>query len=183
MLQPAGDRGRLPRYSPGVRTARTVPLLIAGMLIIDLVLNAAVFDPASPFASLLRPSLDLMLLLASLVLIAQAGARTRPWLRGGLVVPALLMIAAAAATGPGPVAVFLTARLPLAVLALAAAGALCFLAFGFVIQGLTSVMLRNAFLLAVSFLAVLQITSRLAIFRQSAAARLIGQLLRQGRIG
>jgi hypothetical protein len=158
-------------------------VLIGGMLVIDLVLNAAVFDPASPFASLLRPSLDLMLLLASLVLIAQAGARTRLWLRGGLVAPALLMIAAAAATGPGPVAVFLTARLPLAGLALVVAGALCFLAFGLVIQGLASVMLRNAFLLAVSFLAVLQITSRLTIFRHSAAAQLIGQLLRQWKTG
>jgi hypothetical protein len=166
-----------------VRAARTVPPLIAGILIIDLVLNAAVFDPASPLGSLLPPSLDAMLLLATLVLIAQAGTRTRLWLRIGLVVPSLLMIAAAAATGPGPVAVFLTARVALAILALAAAGALCFLAFDLVIRGLDSALFRNVFLLAVSFLAILQITSRLPIFRQSAAALLIGQLLRQGRTG
>lgn len=151
------------------------------MLIIDLVLNAVLFDPASPVVSLLHPSLDAMLLLATLVLIAQAGSRTRLWLRVGLVLPALFMIAAAAATGSGPIAVFLTERLALGVLALAAAGALCFVASGLVIRGLDSTLFRNVFLLAVSFLAILQITSRLPIFRQSAAARLIGQLL--GRTG
>jgi hypothetical protein len=157
--------------------------LAGGLLLLDLVLNAAAFDPASPLGSLLRPSLDVMLLVASVVLIAQAGPRVQPWLRAVLVLPALVMIAAAAMTGPGPVAGFFEQRIPLAVLALAAAGGACWLAFGLVTRGLAQPLLRNVFLLAVFFLATLQVALHLPVFRQSASALLIGQLLSLGRRG
>jgi hypothetical protein len=153
------------------------------MLILDLLLNAPAFSAGSPVASLLQPSLDLMLLLAALVLVAQAGPRAQPLLRIGLLVPTLLMIGFTAAAWPGPVAVFLRSRLPLAIVLAAAAGGLCFLAFGLVLRGLAVPLQRNVLLLAVFFLAILQITARLAVFRQSVIPRLIAEVLRLGKTG
>jgi len=178
-----GDSSPDPGYSPRVRGLKKLLPLVGGLLLLDLVLNAAAFDPAAPLDSLLRPSLDVMLLVASVVLIAQAGPRARPWLRAGLVVPALFMIAAAAVTGPGPVAGFFEQRVLLAVIALAAAAGACWFAFDLVTRGLDSPLLRNAFLLAVFFLATLQVALHLPVFRQSASALLIVQLLPRGKTG
>jgi hypothetical protein len=180
---PGLPQGRAAAILAFVREARRIPLLLAGMLTLDLLLNAPAFDAASPGASLLQPSLDLMLLLGALVLVAQAPPKAREWLRIALVLPALVMMGFAAAAWSGPVAVFLRAHLALAVAILAAAGAAAWLAFALVLRGLTVPILRNVLLLAVSFLAILQITMRLPVFRQSVIPRLIGEVQRLLRTG
>ncbi len=153
------------------------------MLILDLLLNAPAFDAAAPAASLLRPSLDLMLLLGALVIIAQVPQAAQAWLCIALVVPALVLIGFTAAAWAGPVAVFLRAHVALAVVLLAAAAAAAWLAFALVLRGLAVPLLRNGLLLAVSFLAILQITMRLPVFRQSVIPRLIGEAQRLLRTG
>ena len=153
------------------------------MLVLDLLVNAPAFSAAAPVASLLQPSLDLMLLLGALVLIAQAGPRARLALRIILVVPALVLVGFTAAAWPGPVAEFLRSHLVAGILLLAAAGGACYLAFGLVLRGLSTPLPRNVLLLAVSFLAILQITMRIAVFRQSVIPQLIqeaGRLLTRG---
>ena len=87
-----------------MRGARTIPLLLLGILLLDLLLNATAYSAASPVVSLLRPSLDLLLLLAALLVIGRAGERARFWLRIALLVPGLLLIVFTAIEWPGPVA-------------------------------------------------------------------------------
>jgi hypothetical protein len=72
----------------------------------------------------------------------------------------------------GPVAAFLRGHIVPAVALLVAAGAAAWLAFGMVLRGLAVPLVRNALLLAVSFLAILQITLRVPVFRQSVIPRL-----------
>jgi hypothetical protein len=164
-----------------MRGARTIPLLLLGILLLDLLLNAPAYSADSPVVSLLRPSLDLLLLLAALLVIGRAGERARFWLRIALLVPGLLLIVFTAIGWPGPVARFLELRLPIAVLLLAAAGVLCFLCFGFVLRGFAHPVPRNVFLLAVAFLAILQITTGPEVFRQSAIPRIVAEIMRLGK--
>jgi hypothetical protein len=157
-----------------MRGARTIPLLLLGILLLDLLLNAPAYSADSPVVSLLRPSLDLLLLLAALLVIGRAGERARFWLRIALLVPGLLLIVFTAIGWPGPVARFLE-------LLLAAAGVLCFLCFGFVLRGFAHPVPRNVFLLAVAFLAILQITTGPEVFRQSAIPRIVAEIMRLGK--
>jgi hypothetical protein len=166
-----------------MRGARTIPLLLLGILLLDLLLNATAYSAASPVVSLLRPSLDLLLLLAALLVIGRAGERARFWLRIALLVPGLLLIVFTAIEWPGPVARLLESRLPIAVLLLAAAGALCFFCFGFVLRGFAHPVPRNVFLLAVAFLAIMQITTGREVFRQSAIPRIVAEIMRLGKTG
>jgi len=166
-----------------MRGARTIPLLLLGILLLDLLLNAAAYSADSPVVSLLRPSLDLLLLLAALLVTGRAGERARFWLRIAQLVPGLHLVDFTAIEWPGPVARFLELRLPIAVLLLAAAGGLCFFCFGFVLRGFTHPVPRNVFLLAVAFLAIMQITTGREVFRQSAIPRIVTEIMRLGKTG
>lgn len=166
-----------------MRGARTIPWLLLGILVLDLLLNAPAYSAESPVLSLLRPSLDLLLLLAALLVIGRAKERARIWLRIALLVPGILLIAITAIGWPGPVARFLEARLALAILLLAAAGALCFLCFGFILRGFEHPMPRNVFLITVAFLAIMQITTGREVFRQSAIPRIVAEIMRLGKTG
>jgi hypothetical protein len=166
-----------------MRGARTILLFLLGILLLDLLLNAAAYSADSPVVSLLRPSLDLLLLLAALLVIGRAGERAQFWLRITVLVPALLLIVFTAIEWPGPVARFLEIRLPLAILLLAAASGLCFFCFGFVLRGIAHPVPRNVFLLAVAFLAIMQITTGREVFRQSAIPRIVAEIMRVGKTG
>ena len=166
-----------------MRGARTIPWFLLGILLLDLLLNVPAYSAESPVQSLLRPSLDLLLVLAALLVICRTGERTRFWLRIALLAPGLLLVVFTAIGWPGPVARFLEVRLALASLLLAAAGALCFLCFGFILRGFEHPMPRNLFLRAVAFLGILQITLGREVFRQSAIPRLVGEIMRLGKTG
>jgi hypothetical protein len=166
-----------------MRGARTIPWFLLGILLLDLLLNAPAYSADSPVLSLLRPSLDLLLMLAALLVICRTGERTRFWLRIALLAPGLLLIVSTAIVWRGPAVRFLEARLPLVILSLAAAGALCFFCFGFILRGFEHPVPRNLFLLAVAFLGILQITSGREVFRQSAIPRLVGEIMRLGKTG
>lgn len=173
----------IPAILSPMRGARTIPWLLLGILALDLLLNAPAVSAESPVASLLRPSLDLLLFCAALLAIGRAGERARLWLRIALLAPLILLIVFTAMAWPGPVARFLAVRLPLAILSLAAAAALCFFCFGFILRGFDHPVPRNVFLLAVAFLAILQITSGRQVFRQSAIPHLVGEITRLMRNG
>jgi hypothetical protein len=55
-----------------MQAAKSLPGLVAGLLFFDLLINLPGFSTASPVASLLAPSIDLLVVSAALVGIAQA---------------------------------------------------------------------------------------------------------------
>ena len=166
-----------------MRVPRSLPGLLAGFLVFDVLVNLPGFLPAFPVGSLILPSIDLLVVAAALLGVAQAGERARVPLRivtCGLLV-LLLAWETAARFGPdialrlfGEGTAALIARscaVSLAVV-IAAAG-VAWIASGQLLQAFSSPMVRSAFLVVVALCAVLQVVARHRIFAPSAIPRLV----------
>jgi hypothetical protein len=162
---------------------RSVPGLVAGLLLLDVLVNLPGFSPAHPVGSLLAPSIDLLVVAAVLWGAAQAGERARVPLR--IAVSALLVILLCLetaarfgadiplrllGTGNGMIA----AAGCLASLAVAAAAGFCaYLCSGLVTRAFSSVMVRSVFLAVVAAGAVLQVVAGHRLFQASEIPRLL----------
>jgi hypothetical protein len=170
---------------------RSLPGLVAGLLLLDILVNLPGFSSAHPVGSLLAPSIDLLVVAAVLWGAAQAGERARVPLR--IIVCALLVILLGLET-----AVRFGADIPLRLLgtgswALAAAGCLvsltvaaaagfsAYLCSGLVTRAFSSVMVRSVFLAVVAAGAVLQVVTGHRLFEASEIPRLLRVAFPPGR--
>ncbi|MGO9307573.1 MAG: hypothetical protein ACLQDL_00955 [Spirochaetia bacterium] len=165
-------------------TRRSILALLAGLLLFDILVNLPGFSPASPFRSLLLPSIDLLVIAAACMGISQAGERARLPLRIAVSALAALLVAwstglrfgfdiEARLFGGGsllPLAAGWTASLAL----IAASGAAAFLLSGLLVGGLQPQISRSVFLFLVSLVAVLQVVSGRRLFSPSVIPRIIG---------
>jgi hypothetical protein len=157
---------------------------VSGLLLLDLLVNLPAFSAAAPLRSLLAPSIDLLVLVAASMAIAQAGPPARRPLRIGLAVLAAGLLAAAAGLrfgwdagarllgGPG-LAMTAAAGWAVTVLIAAAAAVAAFLVSGLVVRGLEPRLVRSALLLVIALAAVLQAVSGRRVFTSSVIPRLI----------
>jgi len=156
--------------------------LAAGLILLDVLLNVPRFSSAAPAASILAPSIDLLVLVACGMGIARAGTTARVGLRaafavltaGFAVCEAGLRFgwdAGAQLFGPG----HLLAVASWAVVALTAitAGAGAFALCGMLVRGMESALARAVVLLGVSLAAVLQVASGRHLFAPSVIPKLI----------
>jgi hypothetical protein len=166
-----------------MRTARTLPALLAGLLLFDLLVNLPAFSPSSPLVSLLAPSIDLLVIVAACMGTAQAGENPRLPLRIAVSVLAVVLAACAAGLRFGfdlPVRLFgggnalsVAAGCAVSIGILAAAGWVAFLLSGLLIAGLQPRIVRSVMLLAIALAAVLQVVSGRRLFVASVIPRLI----------
>jgi hypothetical protein len=162
-----------------MQAAQSVPGLAAGLLLFDLLVNLPGFSPSSPVASLLAPSIDLLVVAAALVGVSQAGEGARVPLRivVSLLLAALLGGAAVARFGVDVVSRTLgfgspAAGYALAVAALLAAAALSYVGSGPVLRSFSFPIVRSLFVVVVALAAVLQVVSRHRILGPSVIPRL-----------
>ncbi|HEY9593637.1 MAG TPA: hypothetical protein VHE79_04110, partial [Spirochaetia bacterium] len=73
-----------------MRRATVIIGLLVGLLLLDLLVNVAGFDPHAAIATLLRPSIDFLVVVALLLGAAQAGAGG-PGRSGGASAPHRIM--------------------------------------------------------------------------------------------
>jgi hypothetical protein len=174
-----------------MRPARPLTFLLAGLLLFDILVNLPGFTPSSPVASLLLPSIDLLVLTAACMGIAQAGEQARLTLRIALAVLALALLAcgaglrfgfdAGARLFGGGTVLRVTAGWAVSLVLLAAAGAAAFLLSGLLVVGLQPPITRSIVLLLVSLAAVLQVVSGRRLFSASVIPRLIALVGSQAR--
>ena len=166
-----------------MRVSRTLPGLLGGLLLFDLLLNLPRFSPAAPVESLLAPTIDLLVVVAACMAAAQAGESPRRALRAAVAV----LVAALAACGAGlrfgfdiaprlfgggsPAA--MAAGWAAAAAACAAAGVLAFLVSGLLVNGLQAPIVRSVMLMVIAGGAVLQVVSGRRLFGPSVIPRLI----------
>ncbi len=174
-----------------MRTPRLILTLLAGLFLFDVLVNLPGLSPSSPMGSLLLPSIDLLVIAAACMGIAQAGERARLPLRVAVSVLAVILMACAAGLRFGfdveprllgggtflPVAAGWLACLGL----LAAAGAAAFLLSGLLVDGLQSPISRSILLLLISLAAVLQVVSGRRLFASSVIPRIITYIGSRGR--
>jgi hypothetical protein len=153
----------------------SLPGFAAGILFFDLLVNLPGFSSASPVASLLAPSIDLLVVSAALVGISRTGEGVRVPLRivMSVLLAALLGYEAAARFGLDAISRTLGFGFPaagyvLGGVALLAAVALSYIGSGPVLRGFSFAIVRSLFVVAVALLAVLQVVSRQRILGPSA---------------
>jgi hypothetical protein len=158
-----------------MQATKSLPGFAAGLLFFDLLVNLPGFSSASPVASLLAPSIDLLVVSAALVGISQSGERSRVPLRivVSVLLAALLGYEAAARFGLDAISRTLGIGFPaagylLGVVALLAAAALSYIGSGPVLRGFSFAIVRSLFIVVVALLAVLQVVSRQHILGPSA---------------
>jgi len=166
-----------------MRTARALPGLLAGLLLFDLLVNLAGFSPSSPLVSLLAPGIDLLVIVAVCMGIAQAGGNPRLPLRIAVSVLAVALVACGAGLrfgfdiAPrlfgGGNAGSIAAGWAVSASVLAAAGCLSFLLSGLLIAGFQPPIVRSLMLLVIALAAVLQVVSGRRLFSGSVIPRLI----------
>jgi hypothetical protein len=173
-----------------MRSPRVIVGLLAGLLLLDLLVNLPGFRPAAPVASLLLPSIDLLVLAAACMGTAQAGERARLPLRIVVSVLAVILVACSAGLRFGfdagahlfeGGAIATIAGWTVSLLLLATAGAAAFLLTGLLVGGLEAPIARSVFLLLVSLAAVLQVVSGRRLFAGSVIPRLIALAGSQSR--
>ncbi len=162
-------------------SARQLAGLLAGLLLFDLLLNLPALAPSAPVRSLLGPSLDLLVVVAACMGIAQAGEGARRPLRLVLAVVALGLVAAGAGLRfgwwPGSImAMRAAAGWTVAVVIAAAVAAAAFFISELVVRGVESRVVRSVLLLVVALAAVLQVVSGRKLFTPSVIPRLIALL-------
>jgi hypothetical protein len=169
-----------------MRTERALPALLAGLLLFDVLINLPGFSPASPFASLLAPTIDLLVIVAVCMGLAQAGEAARRPLRIVLGVLVAALVASAAGlrlgfdiaprllgNGSGAAGWSAAAGWAVCVVILAGVGVVSFLLSGLLIEGLQSRVVRSIMLLLIALAAVLQVVSGRRLFGASVIPRLI----------
>jgi hypothetical protein len=170
--------------------ARILLRLLAGLFLLDILVNLPGLDAASPLSSLLLPSVDLLILAAACMGVAQAGEHARLPLRFGVGALAMVLVTCAAGlrfgfdAGARLFGDGLLQRLAgwtVSALLLAAAGGAAFLVSGLLVSGLQPPVSRNVFLLLVSLAVVLQVVSGKRLFSGSVIPRLIALAGSQAR--
>jgi hypothetical protein len=166
-----------------MRTARTLPALLSGLLLFDLLVNLPGFSASAPLASLLPPTIDLLVIVAVCMGIAQAGEDLRLPLRIAVSVLAVVLVACGAGLrfgfdiAPllfgGGSAGSIAAGWAVSAAILVAAGCLSFLLSGLLIAGLQPRIARSVMLLVIALAAVLQVVSGRRLFAASIIPRLI----------
>jgi len=174
-----------------MRSPRATLALLAGLFLFDILVNLPGFVPSSPVASLLVPSIDLLVIAAACMGIAQAGERARMPLRIALSVLALFLVACSAGLRFGLDAgarLFGGGAFPqvaagwaVSFVLLAAAGAASFFLSGLLVGGLQQPISRSILLLVVCLAAVLQVVSGRRLFTASVIPRLIALVGSQAR--
>ncbi|HTZ53381.1 MAG TPA: hypothetical protein VMF68_17050 [Spirochaetia bacterium] len=168
------------------RPARTAAGLVAGLLLMDLLLNVSAFALSAPVRSLLAPSIDVLVMVAACMAVAQAAPAARRPLRIALAVLAAGLTAASAGLrfgwdagghlfGSGS-AMTAAAGWALCVLMIAAAAFAAFLVCGLVVRGVQPRLVRSVVLLVIALAAVLQVVSGRKLFTASVIPRLIALL-------
>jgi hypothetical protein len=174
--------GPSPRARPA-RSLRGVAGLLAGLLLLDVVVNLPAFSPSAPAGSLLAPSIDLLVLVAVCMGIAQAGQGPHRALRAGFAVLTVVLMASAAGLrfgwdaggrlfGQG-LAMRAAAGWAVSVLAAAAVGFAVFELSGLLIHGLEPPLFRSFLLAVISLAAVLQVVSGRKVFTGSVIPKLV----------
>jgi hypothetical protein len=157
-----------------MRSPRALPALLSGLLLFDIRVNLPGFVPSAPIASLLLPSIDLLVITAACMGIAQAGERARIPLRIAVSVLAVILVACSAGLRFGfDVQTRLAAGWAVSFALLAAAGVAAFLFSGLLVGGLNGPISRSIVLLLISLAAVLQVVSGKRLFSASVIPRLI----------
>ncbi len=161
---------------------RGLPGLIAGLILFDLFLNLPGFDVASPFASLLVPSIDLLVVGAICAGIAQAGESSRRGLRIAAAVFVVFLLVYATGTRFGfgiafhlfgSAGILVAASCLASLLAIALAGAAGFLLSGLLVRGFSAPLVRSVFVLVIALCAVLQVLLGRHVFAASIIPRVI----------
>ncbi len=169
-----------------MRAARPLPGLLAGLVAFDLLLNLPGFSTASPAASLLAPSIDLLVITAACMGTAQTGQRARQGL--GIVVTIAAVLLIASRTGarfgfdvglrlvaPGT-AVGTAASCLLSLAILAAAAGVSYLLVGLLVRGFAPPITRSVVLLLIALLAVLQVLTGRRLFSASVIPRIVSDI-------
>jgi len=133
--------------------ARLVPGFLAGIVAFDVLLNLPGLSSASPLASLLAPSIDLLVVLALLMSTAGASRGVRTGFSVGVSFLVALVIGWQAYHRWGEPSPW---RLVALGVAACGAGAASFFLSKLVYRGFKDAMLRNFFLLAAASCAVIQ---------------------------
>jgi len=169
-----------------MRVPRAMPGFLAGFLVFDLLVNLPGFLPAFPVGSLILPSIDLLVVAAALLGVAQAGGSARVPLR--IVTCGLLVILLAFETASrfgsdialrllgGGSAAWIAGSCAVSLALVAAAAGVAWLASGLLLQGFSSTIVRSTFLVVVALCAILQVATRYRIFAPSAIPRLFRDL-------
>lgn len=164
---------------------RALPGLAAGLILFDLLLNLPGLDTVAPAASLLVPSLDLLLVGALCIGIAQAGESSRRGLRIAASLLVLFLMAYGAARRFGFSAAFhlfgvtglqVAASCVISLIAAAAAGAACFFLSGLLVRGFAPAIVRSVFVLVIALCAVLQVLAGPHLFAPSIVPRIISDI-------
>lgn len=157
--------------------------LIAGLLLLDLLINLPGWSSAAPVASALAPSVDLLLVAAALMGAATASPGPRLGVRIVVCVLVVFLLGYTAGTRfgfdvsfrlfGGNSAVRLAAGGLLCAAAGAAAAGLAWLFSRLVIHGFSHVVTRSVFLAVAALLTVLQVVSGRHVFTPSEVPRIV----------
>jgi len=145
------------------QTLRT-PGLLAGIVLIDLLINLPGISPGSPLASLLAPSLDLLVALALLMSAAYGGQRVRTGFAAGVSVLLAILIGWEGYRRWGTPG---AGRILIVGIAAVVACAAFFFLSKLVLRGFRDAVIRNLFLLAAAGCAVVQALLGVRIFAPS----------------
>ena len=169
-----------------MQTLRGIPGLLAGLILSDILINLPGFSFSAPVASLLAPSIDLLVVGTLCVGIAQAGEASRRGLRiaAGLFVVFLLVYAAGSRFGFavafhlfGDSGVLIALGCIASLAIVAAAGAATFLLSGLLVRGFSAALVRSIFVLAIALCAVLQVLTGRHLLAPSVVPRIISDIV------
>jgi hypothetical protein len=179
---------RAPVASPLPPWLKAALRLLAGALAFDLLLNLPRLAPGALAASLLQPSVDLLVMAGVCMTGARSGGRVAARVAAGV---AVIVLAACAFGERFGWDIFLRLfgvggmAAALSVLACSAAAAAVFLAGywagGLTAAGFADLVVRNVFLLAAALAVVAQVLTRVSVFSPSVvprAIRAIGALMK-----
>jgi hypothetical protein len=172
----------LSQGSPGSTATPQVLRLAAGLVLLDVLLNLPALVPSRALASLLSPSVDLLVAVALAMSVARAGEHARGPLRVGfaLIVAALAASAAglrfgwdagARLLGSSPAARI--AGWGVSLLIVLAGAGITFVLFGLLQQGMQRPIIRGVVVVVVGLAAVLQVVSGRRLFLPSVIPRLV----------
>ena len=156
------------------------PGLLAGLVLLDVLVNLPGLATARPLITLLAPSIDLLVLVAACLGVSQAGEGARAPLRIVVAAAAVLLFGWKAAArfgadvpshllGPGTAAL----GWAFAAVALCAAGAAAWALCGLLVKGFTSALSRNVAFLVIAAAAVTQVLTGRHLFTASIVPRMV----------
>ncbi len=169
---------------------RALPGLLAGLILFDILLNLPGLRTAAPVASLLVPSIDLLVVGALCAGIAQAGESSRQGLR--IAISAFAALLLVYATGGrfgfgiafhlfGTAGILVAASCVASLLAVALAGAAGYLLTGLLVRGFAAPLVRSIFVLVIALCAVLQVLVGRHVFAPSVIPRIVRDIAAQLR--